>query len=119
MFNGQGRPLNPDGWSSTLPASMGGNRTPIIDEDHLYDNKNSWIEEHHRKVMTGQLINNSVDVPSTLRRMTVDEASILQTFPSDYQFLGSPSKVFSQIGNAVPCLLAEAVVSVVKKAISR
>ena len=33
MFNGQGRPLNPDGWASTLPASMGGNRTPIIDEE--------------------------------------------------------------------------------------
>lgn len=39
LFNGQGRPLNPDGWSSTLPASMGGNRTPIIDEHHLYDYK--------------------------------------------------------------------------------
>ena len=42
LFNGQGRPLNPDGWSSTLPASMGGNRTPIIDKHHLYEYRESW-----------------------------------------------------------------------------
>ncbi|MDA7742494.1 DNA cytosine methyltransferase [Francisellaceae bacterium] len=118
MFNGQGRPLNPDGWSSTLPASMGGNRTPIIDEDHLYDGKESWIEEHHKKILSGQLINNSVDVPSRLRRLTVNEASILQTFPSNYKFTGTPSSVFRQIGNAVPCKLAEVVALAVKKAIS-
>jgi DNA (cytosine-5)-methyltransferase 1 len=119
MFNGQGRPLNPDGWSSTLPASMGGNRTPIIDEDHLYDNKISWIEEHHKKVISGGLINNSVDVPSRLRRLTIDEASILQTFPDNYEFFGPASKVFSQIGNAVPCKLAEVVASVVRKSICK
>ena len=51
MFNGQGRPINPDGWSSTLPASMGGNRTPIIDERHLYDFHTSWLETHHKSLM--------------------------------------------------------------------
>ncbi len=44
FLNGQGGSLNPDAWSSTLPTSMGSNRTPIIDEDHLYNNKESWIE---------------------------------------------------------------------------
>lgn len=42
LFNGQGRPLNPDGWASTLPASMGGNRPPIIDEAHLFDDAKPW-----------------------------------------------------------------------------
>ncbi|MBN3001842.1 DNA cytosine methyltransferase [Vibrio alginolyticus] len=113
LFNGQGRPLNPDAWSSTLPASMGGNRTPIIDEDHLYDNKDSWVEEHHRQLMEGNLAPEYKQAPSRLRRLTVDEAAILQTFPDTYEFLGPQSKVFSQIGNAVPCKLAEVVARVV------
>lgn len=116
LFNGQGRPLNPDAWSSTLPASMGGNRTPIIDEDHLYDNKPSWVEMYHQKIMSGQSVKYT-EVPQTLRRLTIDEAAILQTFPLGYQFLGPQSKVFSQIGNAVPCKLAEIVISAVNKSL--
>ena len=37
IFNGLGRPLNLDGVSATLPASMGGNKTPIMDEALLRD----------------------------------------------------------------------------------
>ena len=33
LFNGLGRPIKIDGYSATLPASMGGNKTPIIDEE--------------------------------------------------------------------------------------
>lgn len=118
LFNGQGRPLNPDAWSSTLPASMGGNRTPIIDEDHLYDNKESWIEQHHSALLNGEKQTEYGNAPSRLRRLTIDEAAILQTFPIDYEFLGPPSKIFNQIGNAVPCQLAEVVGKVVLCAIS-
>src|ERR1035441_5675100 len=46
LFNGQGRPINPDGCSATLHASMGGNKTPIVDEEQLYLNKPSWVEEY-------------------------------------------------------------------------
>ncbi|RIH70554.1 DNA (cytosine-5-)-methyltransferase [Vibrio splendidus] len=119
LFNGQGRPLNPDAWSSTLPASMGGNRTPIIDEDHLYDGKESWVEEHHRNLMAGNLDPEYKQAPPRLRRLTIDEAAILQTFPENYSFLGPQSKVFSQIGNAVPCKLAEVVARVVLDSIDK
>ncbi|MEZ8286218.1 DNA cytosine methyltransferase [Vibrio splendidus] len=119
LFNGQGRPLNPDAWSSTLPASMGGNRTPIIDEDHLYDGKESWVEEHHRNLMAGNLAPEYKQAPPRLRRLTIDEAAILQTFPENYSFLGPQSKVFSQIGNAVPCKLAEVVARVVLDSIDK
>lgn len=118
LFNGQGRPLNPDAWSSTLPASMGGNRTPIIDEEHLYNGKDSWVESYHASLMKGGKPEFQ-EAPKFLRRLTVTEASILQTFPVDYEFSGPQSKVFSQIGNAVPCDLAYVVASVVKKAISK
>ena len=117
LFNGQGRPLNPDAWSSTLPASMGGNRTPIVDEDHLYDDKPSWVEEHHQKLMSGVCTAEYKDAPPRLRRLTIDEAAILQTFPTDYKFMGPSSKVFSQIGNAVPCKLAQVVSEVVKNSL--
>lgn len=114
LFNGQGRPLNPDGWSSTLPASMGGNRTPIIDEGHLYEYKESWVEKYHEKLWSGAAVTPEIVVPKHLRRLTVDEAALLQGFPADYEFIGPQSKVYCQIGNAVPCSLAEAVASAVR-----
>lgn len=118
LFNGQGRPLNPDAWSSTLPASMGGNRTPIIDEEHLYNNEPSWVEEYHAKLTSGEITSEYKIAPSRLRRMTIDEAAIIQTFPTEYIFEGPQSRVFSQIGNAVPCDLAEAVFNAVKLALN-
>lgn len=114
LFNGQGRPLNPDGWASTLPASMGGNRTPIIDNNHLYDGETAWVEEYHQHLMSGGKSQGMHDVPSYLRRLTINEAALLQTFPSNYIFCGPNSRVYSQIGNAVPCRLAKVVASCVK-----
>jgi DNA (cytosine-5)-methyltransferase 1 len=119
LFNGQGRPLNPEAWSSTLPASMGGNRTPIIDENQLYDNEPAWVESYHKKIMSGKIDGEYKEAPKRLRRLTIDEAAILQTFPDNYEFLGSQSKIFTQIGNAVPCKLAEIVAKTVKKSLSK
>lgn len=113
LFNGQGRPLNPDGWASTLPASMGGNRTPIVDEQHLYEHKPSWVESYHSYLINGGKPYKLEDVPSYLRRLTINETALLQGFPLDYKFCGPNSKVYSQIGNAVPCELAHVVAKVV------
>jgi DNA (cytosine-5)-methyltransferase 1 len=117
LFNGQGRPLNPDGWANTLPASMGGNRTPIIDEKHLYDQEPSWVESYHHHLINGGRPQGMHEVPSYLRRLTINEAAILQGFPENYKFCGPSSKVYSQIGNAVPCDLAYVVASAVLSAL--
>lgn len=109
LFNGQGRPLNLDGHAATLPASMGGNRTPIIDDDALYENKKPWVEEYHENLMNGGIPINPKSIPSRLRRLTVDEAIAIQTFPREYIFTGTQSSIYKQIGNAVPCMLAAAV----------
>ncbi|RGP41523.1 DNA (cytosine-5-)-methyltransferase [Altererythrobacter insulae] len=45
------------------------------------------------------------------RRLRAPEAAAIQTFPDDYKFHGSRRSVQKQIGNAVPCVLGEAMVS--------
>lgn len=113
LFNGLGRPIRIDGYSATLPASMGGNKTPIIDEKELYENCEAWIKQYHQNVTNNRFSVEYKEAPSFLRRMTVEEAALLQTFPIDYKFYGPQSSKYTQIGNAVPCNLAQAVVSMV------
>lgn len=119
MFNGQGRPLNPDGYSCVLHASMGGNKTPIIDEDHCYFGKDSWVEWYHLYLMQGGKPLSLNSAPKRLRRLTVDEALRIQTFPYDYQFIGRQSSIYRQIGNAVPCHLAQVVAEVVRNCLTK
>lgn len=113
LFNGLGRPVKLDGYCATLPASMGGNKTPIIDEKALYDGAVPWVEGYRDRVAVDADIAKKEPVPSFLRRMTVDEARVIQTFPDSYVFCGSQSAQYTQIGNAVPCNLSKAVCSMV------
>ena len=105
LFNGAGRPVKVDGYCATLPASMGGNRTPIIDNEELYNNKENWVVKYHSDLMNGGSPKKLEKAPKRLRRLTVEESSLLQTFPIDYEFCGSQSSQYRQIGNAVPCNL--------------
>ncbi|GEN34656.1 DNA cytosine methyltransferase [Aneurinibacillus danicus] len=114
IFNGLGRPLDLDGVSNTLPASMGGNKTPIVDEALLYNHANdNWVVNYHKGLLENKVIPEFGEAPSRLRRLTIKEAALIQTFPEEYVFHGSKTAIYRQIGNAVPCLLAEAVASAV------
>ena len=109
MFNGLGRPLNPHAPCATLPASMGGNKTPIIDEKQFFGDGTSWVETYHAHLMAGGEPYAVPEAPSHIRRLTLEEARILHTFPEGYDFAGGRSATYRQIGNAVPCELALAV----------
>lgn len=109
-FNGQGRPINVDGYANTLPASMGGNKTPFVDEEYLYGNADSdWVVNYHQGLIDGTITPEFKEAPERLRRITIKEAAKIQTFPDEYVFCGNKGKVYTQIGNAVPCKMAEAV----------
>lgn len=42
-----------------------------------------------------------------MRRLSARECAIIQTFPLNYEFTGSLNKMYTQIGNAVPVVLAK------------
>ena len=120
LFNGQGRVINLDGSSPTLPASMGGNRTPIVDQNSLNTGEPAWIEKYHRRLYEeGKAPFQNLPKSANLRRLTVEEAAAVQTFPRDTPFQGRQSSRFRQIGNAVPPLLGFAVANAVGKVIHK
>lgn len=49
----------------------------------------------------------------TDRELTNRERARIQTFPDNYEFVGNYSSVRKQIGMAVPCQLAEVVITAV------
>ena len=115
LFNGQGRPMDMNRPAPTLPASMGGNRTPIVDQQTLESGGAQWVETYHKSLIEGNGI--ASEIPSRLRRISVQEAAAIQTFPKDMPWYGSQSSRYRQIGNAVPPKMAYAVANAVAKAL--
>ncbi|MFE6979283.1 DNA cytosine methyltransferase [Streptomyces sp. NPDC057682] len=65
-------------------------------------NECTWVAEPAAPLSAG------ADVPAVPEpiRITAREAGLLQTFPADYPWAGNKGQQFSQIGNAMPPLLA-------------
>jgi len=71
---------------------------------------NNWDTPSDTITATGPEIH-----PNRERRMSVRECALIQTFPIDFEFVGSLGNMYKQIGNAVPVLLAEKVAEEIKK----
>lgn len=54
--------------------------------------------------------------PSLKRRLTVRECARIQTFPDSFEFSGSISSMYKQLGNAVPCKFSEYLSTIFEKA---
>lgn len=109
LFNGKGRPLENDGLAHTIPASAGGNRTHIVDRQNL-------IREYHAQLLSGNAPRKGT--LEGVRRLTVAESARIQSFPDTFRFIGRQSSRYSQVGNAVPPKLAQAVCNSVRLALS-
>jgi DNA (cytosine-5)-methyltransferase 1 len=116
LFNGSGRPLDLDQPAKTLPASMGGNATPIVDQEELDTGAEPWVVGYHSRLAEGG--EPLTEVPDRLRRLTVEECAVLQSFPVGFRFQGPRVARYRQVGNAVPPRLAFAVAAAVREALA-
>jgi DNA (cytosine-5)-methyltransferase 1 len=98
VYNGGGRPIDLAAPAPTLLASMGGNKTPWLDTLGV-------VPEYHAHLLAGGAPR-SGRVPGA-RRITPEEAALLQSFPRWMCFVGRRSSRYRQVGNAVPPRLAE------------
>lgn len=97
LFNGGGRPIDPNQPCHTILASAGGNKTHFFDDEGL-------VQEYHRHLLAGGAPRTGT-LPGA-RRLTVAESALIQTFPEGMVFAGPRSAQYHQVGDAVPPKLA-------------
>ncbi len=113
LLNGGGRVINADKPSPVLPASMGGNRTPILDFDQLDFFREPWIVKYHAHLMNGGQPWEKIPEDTRMRRLTLYEASLIQGLVPGTVCGGSKADRWRQIGNSVPPGLAWAIAKAV------
>ncbi|HEY0027308.1 MAG TPA: DNA cytosine methyltransferase [Allosphingosinicella sp.] len=100
LFNGGGRAIEMDKPSPTILAAAGGNKTHFLDLE-------GRVPAYHRHLQLGG--EPYMGELMGARRITVAESAALQSFPERVRFSGSKSSQYTQIGNAVPPRLAQAI----------
>lgn len=100
VFNGGGRPIDLAAPAPTMLASMGGNKTPWLDTAGV-------VPAYHQHLLGGGAPRSGT--VEGARRITVEEAARIQTFPTTVEFAGTRSRQYAQVGNAVPVKLAQVV----------
>jgi DNA (cytosine-5)-methyltransferase 1 len=98
--------LEPGQTYADMPAHLQRYRTDIFTDKYK---RLSWDELS--RTITAHIAKDGYWYihPEQHRTLSVREAARLQTFPDWFRFAGQPSHRFSQIGNAVPPALGEAV----------
>jgi DNA (cytosine-5)-methyltransferase 1 len=97
VYNGGGRPLDLASPCHTILASAGGYKTHWVDTLDI-------APGYTAELLRGGPARSGF-VPGA-RRLTVEESALLQTFPAEMRFAGSRASQYTQVGDAVPPMLA-------------
>lgn len=97
VYNGGGRPIDPNGPCHTVLASSGGYKTHWIDTCNI-------APEYHAHLKAGGSPWKGEVLGA--RRLSVEECALIQTFPRSLKFSGKRSSQYKQVGDAVPPDLA-------------
>jgi DNA (cytosine-5)-methyltransferase 1 len=108
---GMRRELSAGRWVMARNAGPGAQRTPRTPEQPSYTIRAAGSGSHPSGVEWRP--ESTAHLHAGALRVTVREATALQTFPSNYPWQGALGKQFQQIGNAVPPKLAEAILRTV------
>jgi DNA (cytosine-5)-methyltransferase 1 len=131
VYNSKGCIRSSDSPSPTLTASMDNNNFRWGKDDRVgfprrYDGRGEEFDgyrgrdlrhgEQPAQVVTEKSRSWTRNRPSAGSvRVTVQEAGILQSFPDNYPWQGSKTSQYRQVGNAIPPLLAKAILTQVKE----
>lgn len=134
-FEGHQYPNGPDAGrqqrSIELPAPTltSGSRAALWTPTAAVPGDTSWSSRRPSPTIVGSFAPDVVAAPGYRKagdgprqsqpgsiRVTAQEAAVLQSFPADYPWQGNKGVQFQQIGNAVPPLLARAIVEALTSA---